>query len=857
MQVAERPAPAQAQARPEVRGTMKAPASRDLDVVLKPLARPELGDIRIDDTLAIGRNDAPFANYDRDLVGMLSRRHARVFHDSGAVYLADLSSRNGTTVNRANLGQEPCRLRDGDEICFAGVLPYRVEIVSRAPKADEGLAVTLTPECVGSGLEPIVITRFPIVVSKTDEAFTRRRSEHASQLAYLSRRQAHIFLKQGAAFIEDLSSTNGTFVEGQRLQDVAVPLKDGMQLAFGGEFFVYRVGIRGGAQIPVQGPAQAAPAPARAAAKPAPAVAAPAAPAAAPAPAPSSAGKTTFVVAPTSFLDIFCEQRASEVADKTGGDGKPAAAAAGAVTGPKRPARWRGMAMLTALAATLAGGENQRVRRSAWRGAGLAVAVAAIAVAPSLWHGTESRLKEMLASGDYEQAAVLANQSLAKDPEDLEFKAFATEAALKARLPAWLAKLSAHDFGGAQAVLASMTQLAGHDAELRPLVSELQWMQQLEQLVLARGGAEVPIRIYADEDRIAALLDRWNDNTREHQRALARIASLVPQFGAPYADALTHLRKLQSDATVYLSAIGSLKTAIAAEVSRDSPQAVEPVLKEYAQRYPGLGGLDTVRQDLARYLEIKEQARERRGRLFSLLLNAKLATPPFQEGLRAMTASGQLPPAQLVKQYELSTNAWKAGDTATALDGLQKLASGPWGDAAARELERRQAVVTQFAALQSSREAGGYAEQLLAFRATLDPLEDVHFARATQADMDLQKERVLARAEASMNQARAQWLEYRNGGAIDASQRIETTVSAQYRARARLLSEARRNAQEGMQTFALVDAPRPQQWVVIHDEIRAEGQQQRNALLELRNVLEPQLLKSKLALIGDTNDDAR
>ena len=36
-----------------------------------------------------------------------------------------------------------------------------------------------------------------------------------------------------------------------------------------------------------------------------------------------------------------------------------------------------------------------------------------------------------------------------------------------------------------------------------------------------------------------------------------------------------------------------------------------------------------------------------------------------------------------------------------------------------------------------------------------------------------------------------------------------------------------------------------------NDEIRAEVQQQRSALLELRNVLEPDLLKAKLALIGD------
>ncbi len=60
-----------------------------------------------------------------------------------------------------------------------------------------------------------------------------------------------------------------------------------------------------------------------------------------------------------------------------------------------------------------------------------------------------------------------------------------------------------------------------------------------------------------------------------------------------------------------------------------------PVLKEYAEKYPGLGGLDGVRQDLARYIEIQREARARKpGRLLALLLKARFATPPFREASR-------------------------------------------------------------------------------------------------------------------------------------------------------------------------------------------------------------------------------
>src|SRR5687767_3068575 len=114
-------------------GAMQAAMNHDLEIVLKPLSRPDLGEIRISDgVFAVGRNEQPFASYDPDILVMLSRRHARIFCEGGAVYLADLESRNGTTVNRAGVEHKPARLEDGDEVCFGGVLSYRVQLTPRA-----------------------------------------------------------------------------------------------------------------------------------------------------------------------------------------------------------------------------------------------------------------------------------------------------------------------------------------------------------------------------------------------------------------------------------------------------------------------------------------------------------------------------------------------------------------------------------------------------------------------------------------------------------------------------------------------------------------------------------------------------
>src|SRR6266567_4686743 len=127
-------------------GVRQATLVRQLDVVLKPLSRPELGEIRIDDAVfAIGRIEHPFVSYGNDILNMLSRRHASIFRKDGFVYLVDLQSRNGTTVNRVGIGHAPCQLRDGDEICFGGGLSYRVQITPRI-RPEGGLTLSLTPE---------------------------------------------------------------------------------------------------------------------------------------------------------------------------------------------------------------------------------------------------------------------------------------------------------------------------------------------------------------------------------------------------------------------------------------------------------------------------------------------------------------------------------------------------------------------------------------------------------------------------------------------------------------------------------------------------------------------------------------
>ena len=825
---------------------MRATIDQDFNIVLTPISHSELGEIRIEDNLfAIGRTESPFVSYEQGVIAELSRRHARIFSEYGTVYVADLESKNGTTVNGVRVEQKPSVVRHGDEISFGGRLSYRVQMRPRAnasPRAATRLGLTLDPERSDLGLQPIVVGNFPFLISKSDEKFSRYRDDYPHQVNYLSRRHAHIFLKAGEPFVEDLGSVNGTFVAATRLDEHAVPLKDGDLVAFGGHHFVYRVSLHNEPQIePTLTKLIPAAADTLAASAAQDLV---------------DADKTTFVAAADSFLNIFCIDNAVRPDDEVNNE-VPTPTDDVKKDAEKRRERGRISIFLSELTGALGGAERKTLKRVSWVAASVAVVLGMLMLALYLKGASERQVKDLLASGEYAQAAAAAGKYVERHPDNTEIKTLGTEALLKANLPKWSSLLQARNFGSAAAALAAMKEVGTGNDDAQPLLSELDWIGNLEQFVMSRGGVEAPIRMYADEEKIRTLVKHWDEDVKGHQRALARISSYVPEFKDSYAEALSHLRKLQSDDAVYLAAIERLKTTIGAEMAGDHPENLKAVFKEYAEKYPRLAGLDGLRQDLQQYTDVQNEARARRlGPLIAILAKVRFSTPPFQEQFRKLRSS-QLPSAATVQQYGTVSKAWRQGDTKEALAGLQKMASGPWADVAAKELEHKKAVVEQFKALQPARGTKGYEDRLLAFYGSLDPDDDAYFVRATEPDVAVYKGKALSRARELLNRAQALWRQYQQNGAIGGEQRLESGISNGFRAQARLLSEAQSGATQGMQIHRLLKADDVAQWAKLRDEIKAETELQRRSLQELSMVLEPGLLKAKLALIGDESGERR
>lgn len=827
------------------------------DILLTPLSRPDLGEIRIDEELfAIGRGEAPFAAYPTDATSVLSRRHARIFSEDGAVYVADLGSKNGTHVNGAVVAQQPAALRDGDELSFGAELSYRVRLYPRAPVQQSGLAVALTPMRQDVGLQPIVITGFPFLVSKADDTFARYRDAYPHQVNYLSRRHAHLYLKGGAPWIEDLGSTNGTFVNGARLGDHAVRVGPGDVLAFGGTHFVYRLDI----EHEADGDATATRSSVveRPVAVPASDMGAAGTPAGVSPVIEDDPDKTTFVGAADSFLDIFCVDYAAKHEDEVNLEPMPDAAhaAQGGAHAPAPRKRGRAALMCAEVARTFGLGDRAQTARAVrWS---VAVVLAAGVVGGGLyWRSAPDRsLDRLMADHQYARAAEVADDYLAQHPSDPKYQAIGTEAMLNAFVPPWIEKLRTRDFVGAETVLAHMRGSSRHNTDARALVDELAWVGSVSRFAAERGGDDARIRLYRDEGEIRRLLAHWEQDAKAHQRALDRIANTVPVFGETYAGTLSALRKLQNDDAVYLAAIERLNASIATELGREQPEALQSMLAEYRDKYPRLAGLDGTDADLKQYIALIQALRNRMlGPLTAQMAAVHFTTPPFRAAYDKLAAE-KLPPASIAEQYVAATQAWLRGEGEAAASALGRIEAGPWADELAKDIAHKRQVLEQFAALPRARGSAGYEDQLLGLHAMLDPDADAWYVRAIDGDVNAIREAALRRANLLLNRAATAWRQYRNNGLIGGEQRLEAGISAKFRSQAKLLADAQADARQGLRIYTQLKADEITQWSKTRDDIQAEVDLQRRSLNDLRMVLDPAVLKAKLALVGEPSPTA-
>jgi len=216
-------------------------------------------------TLKLGENTIGRENADVLLThNTVSRKHAKITIAGGRALIEDLGSTNGTFVSgrKLNVGEQ-MELTDGCEVEFGSVmLKYKAADLQNSTCNEDEVSsahseeISIGEETASSVLEDSQVKAKPIarLVSKNrsmafdlfDGKYAIGRRQGANDIVvsdpYASGRHTDLLVEEGMFTIKDVGSTNGTLVNGVKLEpQVARQVQPGDEITIGQTVFVIEV----------------------------------------------------------------------------------------------------------------------------------------------------------------------------------------------------------------------------------------------------------------------------------------------------------------------------------------------------------------------------------------------------------------------------------------------------------------------------------------------------------------------------------------------------------------------------------------------------------------------------------------
>ncbi len=798
-------------------------------LVLRPLSHPELDVLTIADNFyLIGAGRPLFASLGATARAGLAVQHACILQEGNNFYLMDLGGGAGTQHNnRALPPKRPVKLADRDQITFARELRFHVEFDHRPidPLPTRSVQVSLLPAPDSVAGETIAIHGAPSLLIGRDMmlmVLAEGKTAVPAAVKTLSRCHAFLFLKDDDLYVVDLGSTNGTWLgENKILPYAELPLRGDETLAFGSPRLGYTVQIQRTEHDP-----------------------SPPVPEFEESTANTSGiyhvGKTVYIKAVNSFLDLLTDKSSDDdPPTSVEGDPKAAPLVPRSPLGKKR-------ALIRELREAL---RSERPRRRVGLATVAVAVVVALAATGLYFHNAPQReIKALIGQGDYQAGLERASAYLRRHPEDAEVSTLALEALIKDTVPQWQADLEAGRFAAAADRLRGVRVEAIPDSG--PLLGLLEWIGDLQRFLAERGGRDAPLKLFQDEQTIAALLERWDAVARDYELLSLKIADRAPDFQKLRRQVLSQQRLLRNEQTVYLKAITELEQTLRQQLAQGQTDAAIAHLERFALQYPRVMGLAPLRADIAQFETLRRAVESQD--LGNLLdwREVAFATPWVRETATRWLEE-QLPPPEVLERYQTALAAWRVGNTQQAIALLQPLRQERGSPIVAAKLEHLQQVADAFERLQAARGQPDYRERLLTLSHDLHPDEDRFFLNALAEDLRVQRLALSAEAKTLFQQAETQWTEYQRRGGITGLMRLEQTVSQPYRQQAQRLTQAQESASRGARHYDLLRETYPETARKLYDDILAEARRQRQSLADLRLVMKPTLLDDKLQLLPD------
>lgn len=833
-----------------------------MKINLIPISHQELGTIEIDsDEFIIGRMEEPFVTAATEITASMSRKHARIYLENDHYLLVDTGSTNGTKVNNSVVEEQGVLLQQDDVIEFGGNLSFKVEIIDNKmdatvlmPKGGDELI--LEPINKQSGLDILVISGFPFLISKEAGIFTSFLQDFAEPMQRISRRHAYITLEQGRFLLTDMDSTNGTFVNNQRIVEPGTPLQHGDIISFGGDFFSYVVKLGTADEEPQNDPNATMLQPSidpdiTADGEQAVAEAIEARIEPEIAPEHFDEPRTTFVNDPSPFLDILCAEDRSETVDDPDTFKNESGHPSSHENEKELGFFAKKFVFIRQLGNVWKTGKSSGEKKR-WPYALFGIFIIAVAgVAFHYLYNRTERLQELIKAENYEKAAELSIDLLQEDPENVELKNLSFKAIMNWVIPQWLDNVENNDFQRNEQLLQEALQQFQANPDMDKALKLLLWNNSLYQFKSTRDS-QTKVIIFQNEQQLNALVSGWLSNKKENELTLALVSRDVPAYSNRYNETLSFIRTLEHDQDIYLSAIDKLTTKLKSLLNQGQTDSMLTEIALFEKKYAAVGGLDAIKLDIHRYADMDQALKSKDIDLINKMRQEiEFRTPIFQAYAKQSLAN-ELPSNEFIDQYQAAVNAWQKGEIETAINGLFALSEDPWGSAAISKLKRYQSILDQYNDLNRNRNNKAYLDKLFAFHALLQPPEDDFFLKSIEDDFLKNKKQATANIQKHVDTALSAWDSYRDNGGIGGLMRLENKVSELYRKQARRLSTAYQNIEYAKQLYSQLGLLNNSQWNSAYAAITDEMDKQKKWLQDLELILKPTVLKQKLDLLNSS-----
>lgn len=161
----------------------------------------------------------------RDSKRTVSRKHLRLITEGNRIYVEDLGSTNGTFLgDKSNRlpANKPIRVKDGDILWLGPNVRLRLKVsVGRAVpgKAKKTVVGKIPYGELDDSTDEVLRRRRKLEIPTGRSVIVGRESDCDITVDHpqVSRHHAKITLQMGGILVEDLRSTNGTFVNGKRV----------------------------------------------------------------------------------------------------------------------------------------------------------------------------------------------------------------------------------------------------------------------------------------------------------------------------------------------------------------------------------------------------------------------------------------------------------------------------------------------------------------------------------------------------------------------------------------------------------------------------------------------------------------